>query len=207
MVSNFRRGAAVRKVGPTYSPRRDRALRAGARLRLAHPLPAQPAHMPSRSLDDVPELLRALWRLNHFVERQSRRMAREIGLTFPQRTLLRLIGRFPGITPGALADYLHLDRGTLSGLLRGLDERGLIERTIDPKDRRRIQTHVTARGAALIRPTEGTIEGAVAAAVGGLPDSTRIETTRGLHALADALAQSAESKSRSVLRSRKRAQP
>lgn len=157
-------------------------------LRRRHPSLDTLLMSSNPSLDDVPELVRALWRLNHFVERQSRRMAREIGLTFPQRTLLRLIGRTAGITPGELARYLHVDRGTLSGLLRGLDQRGLIERTIDPADRRRIRTRLTATGEALIQPIEGTIEAAIVTAVQGLPDVTRSETTRGLHALADALA-------------------
>lgn len=145
-------------------------------------MPAQPHP------DDVPELIRALWRLNHYVERQSRRMVREIGLSFPQRTLLRLIGRSSGITPGELAEYLHVDRGTLSGLLRGLDERGLIERSIDSLDRRRIRTHLTALGESMVLPMEGTIEGVVREAIAELPAVTRVETTRGLHALADALA-------------------
>ena len=121
-----------------------------------------PVVMPSgQSLSTSPDaltFLRALWRLNHLLERQSRLMARELGVTFPQRTVVRLVGRSPGISPGELAEFLHIDPGTLSTILRGLEKRGLIVRGNDPDDRRRVQIRLTDAGQTLESPVPGTVE-------------------------------------------------
>jgi DNA-binding MarR family transcriptional regulator len=85
-------------------------------------------------------------------------MARQLGVTFPQRTVVRLVGQSPGVSPGELAEFLHIDPGTLSTILRGLEKRGLIVRGSDPGDRRRVQIRLTEAGVALESPVPGTVE-------------------------------------------------
>lgn len=120
-----------------------------------------PPGPPSASPPDALTFLRALWRLNHLLERQSRLMARQLGVTFPQRTVVRLVGQRPAISPGELAEFLHIDPGTLSTILRGLEKRGLIARSSDPDDRRRVRIHLTDAGKALETPVPGTVEAVV----------------------------------------------
>lgn len=112
-------------------------------------------------LDDAQRFLRLLWALNHAIERCSKQMAADLGVTFQQRTVLRLVGRFPGLTAGKLAETLHVDRGTLSATLRRLESRGLLERREDSKDRRRVRLGLTSRGRALDVRESNTVEGAV----------------------------------------------
>ena len=112
-------------------------------------------------LDAPQRFLRGVWALNHAIERCSRAMSTRIGVTFQQRTVLRLVGRFPGITAGKLAETLHVDRGTLSTTLARLEDRALLERRQDPKDRRRVRLGLTSNGRALDVPTPGTVEQAV----------------------------------------------
>lgn len=107
------------------------------------------------------EFLRGLWRLNHAVERVSSRMCRTLGITAQQRMVLRTVGRFPGMTAGQLAGQLHLDPGTVSTALRRLEQKKLLERRRDPRDRRRVTLGLTVAGRALDRPTDGTVERAV----------------------------------------------
>jgi MarR family transcriptional regulator, organic hydroperoxide resistance regulator len=104
--------------------------------------------------------LQCLWRTSHALERRSRRMERTLGVTAPQRLVLRLLGRFPGITAGQLARSLHVDPGTLSASLRRLEGRGLIERRRDPLDSRRVTVGLTRQGRELDVPRQGTIEAA-----------------------------------------------
>ncbi|MFO0667720.1 MAG: MarR family transcriptional regulator [Polyangiaceae bacterium] len=92
-------------------------------------------------------------------------MTVRLGVTFQQRTVLRLVGRFPGVTAGKLADTLHVDRGTLSTMLARLEARGLIERRQDTTDRRRVRVGLTSRGRSLDVPDEETVEGAVEEAI------------------------------------------
>lgn len=117
-----------------------------------------PARLP---VEDDQRFLRLIWRLNHAIETRSKRMAKALGVTFQQRTILRLVGRFPSMTAGQLAEALHVDRSTVSTALRRLEARDLIERRRDPRDQRRVLLGLTARGRALDVPAEGTIEHAI----------------------------------------------
>lgn len=119
-------------------------------------------------LDEAQRLFRLLWRLEHAIESCSKQMARRIGITFQQRTVLRFVGRFPGITAGKLAETLHIDPGTLSSTLARLEARRLLQRRPDPKDRRRILLGLTRKGRALDVPEAGTVESAVKAALARL---------------------------------------
>ncbi len=112
-------------------------------------------------LDDAQRFLRLLWRVSHAIEARSKQMSLTLGITFQQRTVLRLVGRFPGITAGMLAETLHVDPGTISASLGRLESRGMLERSQDPHDRRRVRLWLTGAGHALNVPTSGTVESAV----------------------------------------------
>lgn len=108
------------------------------------------------------ELVRLVWRVNHALERLSVRMEKEIGISAPQRMMIRFIGKYPEITPGRLADALHLDPGTVSATLARLERKRLIQRRRDSRDKRRVIVGLTDAGRALDRPASGTFEQAAA---------------------------------------------
>ena len=60
-------------------------------------------------------------------------------------------------TPTQLAQTLHLDTSSVTGLLARLEKKELIERIYSQQDRRSIQVHLLENGAALQKPIEAAI--------------------------------------------------
>jgi MarR family transcriptional regulator, organic hydroperoxide resistance regulator len=104
------------------------------------------------------DFLRRLWRINHALEKLSSRMERRLGITTQQRFVIRCIGKYPGVTAGQLAALLHIDPGTASATLRRLEEKRLVDRRRDPRDKRRVALGLTAGGRQMDRPHHGTVE-------------------------------------------------
>jgi MarR family transcriptional regulator, organic hydroperoxide resistance regulator len=118
-----------------------------------------------RRLGRVLEFMRLLWAVDHELQSTSKWMEARLGVTGPQRLVIRMIGCFPGISAGALADLLHVHPSTLTGVLRRLDDRGAIRRTTDPRDSRRALFWLTARGRRIDRLRSGTVEAAITRAL------------------------------------------
>lgn len=121
--------------------------------------------------------MRLLWAVDHGLQSLSKRMKKELGVTGPQRFTLRMIGRFPGISAGALAEMLHLDPSTLTGVLQRLERQGAVKRVADPNDRRRALFALTPRGRALDAMKTRTVEAAVRRAL-ALAGPGQVETAR-----------------------------
>ena len=111
----------------------------------------------ARNLGQVLEFMRSLWALDHQLQSASKRMEAGAGVTGPQRLVLRIVGRFPGISAGEVSQILHLHPSTLTGILRRLSDHGLIERRADPSDARRALLHLTARGRGIDGVRTGTV--------------------------------------------------
>ncbi len=124
-----------------------------------------------RQLGPVLEFLRALWALDHSLQSASKRMEGQLGVTGPQRFVIRMIGRFPRISAGAVSDLLHVHPSTLTGVLKRLERRGLVVRRADPADARRALLELTAKGRRVDATRVGTVEGAARKALGRLPPS------------------------------------
>jgi len=55
-------------------------------------------------LGPVLEFMKLLWAVDHGLQSISKHMESRFGITGPQRLVVRIVGRFPGISAGALAD-------------------------------------------------------------------------------------------------------
>lgn len=114
-----------------------------------------------REAGEALEVMRVMWALAHALEKRSKWMHREIGVTGPQRLVLRAIGESPGISPGEAARHLSLNPGTVSRLVAALARSGLVERNGHEGDGRRQVLKLTRKGKALNEQRSGTIELAV----------------------------------------------
>lgn len=112
-------------------------------------------------LSEELEFLRVLWLVSHAMQGTSHRMVEAIGLTGPQRLVLRIVATNPGVSAGETAQILHLHPSTLTGIFQRLQARKLLERRADRADGRRVRLHVTAAGELLVRSSAGTLEQSV----------------------------------------------
>ena len=138
--------------------------------------------------DRVLEFIRLMWSVDHELQRVSKRMVGRIGLTAPQRLAVRFIGRNDGLTPGTLAELLHMHPGTVTGIVRRLDEEGLVEQTRDSDDTRRRHLSLTAKGRRIDRMHKGTVEAAVRRTAGELSPREFAIASRAMDLLARNLA-------------------
>src|SRR5260370_29293539 len=112
------------------------------------------ARTPEASqLDPVLDFLRLLWSVEHGLQRSSKRMESTVGITGPQRLVLRIVGKFPGLSAGELARIIHLHPSTITGILQRLASRGLLTRERDPRDTRRVRLRLKPRARAFTSPS------------------------------------------------------
>jgi len=140
-----------------------------------------------KELSEVLQFMRTLWAVVHGLQRASKRMEQEAGVTGPQRLVLRVVGLFPGVSPGDLARLLHVHPSTLTGVLQRLVERGLLVRTAEKEDRRRALLSLTPAGSRLNRLRKGTVESAVTAALQEMRPGDRRAAQRAMVVLAEGL--------------------
>ncbi|HUE87794.1 MAG TPA: MarR family transcriptional regulator [Vicinamibacterales bacterium] len=140
------------------------------------------------ALPEVLQFMRLLWGVAHALDRTSKRMNQELGVTGPQRLVLRVVGLFPGLSAGALAHILHVHPSTLTGVLQRLIEQRLLARTTAQSDRRRAQLRLTGKGARINHVTDGTVEAAVGRVLRRSSARDRAAARRLFAALTEALA-------------------
>ncbi|MBQ8304739.1 MAG: MarR family transcriptional regulator [Blautia sp.] len=72
-----------------------------------------------------------------------------LGLTYTQYIVLLVLWEEAPVTVGELGRRLFLDNGTLTPLLKKLEERGLVERKRSREDERVVQVFLTEEGRSL----------------------------------------------------------
>jgi DNA-binding MarR family transcriptional regulator len=135
--------------------------------------------------------MQRMWDLAHALAVRSKHMAKTLGVTGPQRLVVRVLGRSPEMTARDIAETLGMHPSTLTGILSRLASRGILERKIDGTDRRRARFHLTALGKKIDRERKGTVEAAVRRALARADASTIAKASLMLTLLAEELSKSA----------------
>jgi DNA-binding MarR family transcriptional regulator len=151
--------------------------------------------MPSRSnvaaarrLDATLDFMRMLWTIENCLQSTSKRMAATIGVTGPQRLVLKVVAKFPDISAKEVAHLLRLHPSTVTGILHRLVDKQLLSRDRHPSDGRRARLRTRAAARPFIRGRKGTVEAAVARALGRLPRTSIRGARLVLAAIVDELA-------------------
>jgi DNA-binding MarR family transcriptional regulator len=155
-------------------------------------------------LDPVLDFLRVLWAVEHGLQRSSKRMESTLGVTGPQRLVLKIVARFPGLSAGELAKIVQLHPSTITGILQRLTTRRLLLREIDPADNRRVRLRLLPRAHPFTRTAAGPVERAVRQALAHVgPNQARV-AREVLMAVAGALTEANEDDPRSARAARGR---
>ncbi len=83
------------------------------------------------------------------VIRQYRKPLDELGLTYTQYLVMMVLWQNGGMTEGGLGKKLCLDSGTLTPLLKRLEQQGLINRIRPESNERKLFISLTEQGQAL----------------------------------------------------------
>lgn len=72
-----------------------------------------------------------------------------LGITYPQYLVLMVLWKEREQTVGQLGDRVFLDSGTLTPLLKRMEQKGMVERRRNPADERVVNISLTPKGLAL----------------------------------------------------------
>lgn len=120
-------------------------------------------------LDQGLDFMRLLWRIEHGLQSTSKRMEATLGVTGPQRLVLKIVDLFPDLTARDLSRIVRLHPSTLTGILRRLEVKGLLGRVRDADDSRRIRLRVRPAARKFTYRTKGTVESTIQGALRRLP--------------------------------------
>ena len=124
------------------------------------------------SQEDLPQHLqfvRLLWQLDHALNKGSRRLLRTVGVTAPQRFIIKVVGMRPGCSPGELARFMHVTPATVTRVVQRMEEAGYLRRAPDPDDSRRVKLHLTAKGRRVEGRAAAPSESPISQALARLP--------------------------------------
>src|SRR3954447_21646075 len=97
------------------------------------------------------ELAHALSRAERSVTRQLARAMEEEGCTVEDSRILLLLADGRGHTMTEVAEFALVPAPSVTRIVDRMVTHGLLHRTVDPSDRRRVRVHLTPRGWALKR--------------------------------------------------------
>ena len=72
-----------------------------------------------------------------------------LGLTYPQYLVMLVLWESDGLSVSDLGERLFLDSGTLTPLLKRMEQAGLVQRKRSSEDERRVQVFITPLGTQL----------------------------------------------------------
>jgi MarR family transcriptional regulator, organic hydroperoxide resistance regulator len=91
----------------------------------------------------------AIYSTAHAFNRVYKPLLDRLGLTYPQYLVMLVLWERDGVPVKEIGERLYLDSGTLTPLLKRLEQAGLIKRTRSTEDERQVLVSLTSHGQAL----------------------------------------------------------
>src|SRR6201996_3525976 len=119
-----------------------------------------------------PELLLELYDVARLMRTRFDRWARDYGLTRAQGIILGRLSRQPGMTQNEMAGLCEVEPITIGRLVDRLEARGLLERRLDPADRRIRRLHLLPAAEPILKEIQHYKDDQHREILGGLDPST-----------------------------------
>lgn len=130
----------------------------------------EPMHLAEVKVRYDLTILRSLRRIIRAVSLYSHRLAATYKITAPQLICLLTIANEGPLNSSSLSKRVFLSASTVVGILDRLEEKGLISRQRDSRDRRVINVQATDRGKELVAQAPSPLPTALAEALKQLPE-------------------------------------
>jgi DNA-binding MarR family transcriptional regulator len=108
-----------------------------------------PAPIASDLKPDVDSVLEAILYLYTESRRLTKEVARQVELTGPQLTVLKLLEGVGDLSLSALSERIRAQNSTVTGIIDRMEREGLAMRVRSTEDRRVVRIHLTEKGAKL----------------------------------------------------------
>ncbi len=131
------------------------------------------------------ELAELLARASHRLKKNGRREMEPFGLTHAQARALRILVDAGTMRIGDLAELLEIVPRSATTKVDGLEDNGLVARTMDPTDRRSILVTPTQKGRDLITRFKAERSAAAEALFAPLSAADRAELVRLLRSITE----------------------
>jgi DNA-binding MarR family transcriptional regulator len=138
---------------------------------------------PALLLDN--QLCFALYSASLAMTKLYKPLLEALGLTYPQYLVLLVLWEQDGLTVSALGERLHLDSGTLTPLLKRMEQADLLVRQRSTEDERKVEVLLTVAGKKL-KTQAGSVPACVVKA-SGCPVPELMSLTHQVQALRDRL--------------------
>lgn len=132
-------------------------------------------------------IFRSLRRIMRAVDIHSRKLASEFMVTGPQLLCLQTLHEDGPLTTSALAKLVHLSNSTVVGILDRLEQKGWVERTRHPGDRRVVVITMTLSGEEFLAQAPGLLQDRLATGLRNLPEKEQLAIAQALETVVELL--------------------
>lgn len=134
------------------------------------------------------EMLVSLRKITQAISLHSRDLNRRYGLTGPQLVILNEIANHTSLSVTELARCISLSQATVTDILNRLDKKGLVERTRDDADRRRVMIKITSQCRAILSQAPPALQETFVESYTNLPEWEQLMILSSLKRIVDLMA-------------------
>lgn len=134
---------------------------------------------------DIDRIVETILYLYSESRRVTKQVARDMGLTGPQITALKILEAVGEISLSELSERMSARNSTITGIVDRMERDGLVMRERSDQDRRVVKIRATDKGAQIARGVPVTAMELFGSALRSLPGTDRAELQRILAKLAD----------------------